>query len=79
MGKGTFYGPFGIHSCFAKKWNIDLSDLNTNCMVGCRALSGINNLQSLKRRLRTYNATFNHNYWNAVLSLIKKYEKKYNF
>ena len=37
MGKGTYYGPFGIHKCFLGRWAINDPLVNTE--VGIRALA----------------------------------------
>ena len=61
MGKGTYYGPMGIHRDFLKKWNI--ADPMTNILVGVRALRG-----DQARVLRRYNASCNRAYVKAVFA-----------
>jgi len=61
MGKGTFYGPFGIHRCFLKKWNID--DPMVNTMVGIQALA---RYRDQRKTLQKYNAEFNEAYFQRV-------------
>lgn len=63
MGK-TYYGPFGIHRCFLKKWNI--ADLLINTEVGIRALA---RYKSQRRSLQRYNASFNESYWRRIKQL----------
>jgi hypothetical protein len=85
IGHFKYAGPFGINRCYIRErgWNVD--DVETNIMIGCRCLTGINDINSLKRRLSggknrkgAYNASFDSAYWGAILSAINKYEKKYN-
>jgi len=64
MGKGTFYGPFGIHKCFRRRWDIGNPYVNTQ--VGIRALARHKNQ---RRSLRKYNASFNEAYWKRVKQL----------
>jgi hypothetical protein len=69
MGKGTYYGPFGIHKQFLKKWPIDDPYVNTE--IGIRALSRYKNQRAA---LKKYNATFNESYWKRIKSLERKYQ-----
>jgi hypothetical protein len=64
MGKGTYYGPFGIHRCFLKKWAINDPLVNTE--VGIRALA---RYSSQRRALQKYNASFNEAYWRRIKQL----------
>jgi hypothetical protein len=83
VGKGRFYAPFNIHRNFSKKWGVNLNCLDTNIKYGCRSLSMIktkkgcihvgSDLQLQKRRLMTYNATFNGEYWKAIVAAKRKY------
>lgn len=66
---GTFYGPFGIHRCFLKRWPID--NVLVNCWYGVRALRGGNK----KKVLRRYNAEFDRAYWLAVRRAEEKYDE----
>jgi hypothetical protein len=77
VGK-SFYGPFGIHRCFLKQpikgvmYPID--EWPINVWVGCRALRGIKTKARAKRRLMTYNETFDSSYWLAIRRAWKKYK-----
>lgn len=64
----TFFGPFGIHKCFKKRWPID--NPLVNCWIGVRALRGRNKKKILKR----YNAKFDQAYWLAIKRAKKKYK-----
>jgi hypothetical protein len=57
MGRSRYYGPFGIHQCFLKKWAIDDPVLNT--VIGIRALA-------------RYSANFNEAYWRRVCYLERR-------
>jgi soluble lytic murein transglycosylase-like protein len=78
MGKGTFYGPFGIHKSFLSKW--DIADPFVNTEVGIRALSNhIKKQGSLRGALKKYN-TGDHGvkferYFKRIKSLQHKYEE----
>lgn len=61
LGKGTYYGPFGIHRAFLKKWNIDDPYVNTE--VGIRALARHRDQQVA---LKKYNVAFNESYWRRI-------------
>ncbi|MGO9175295.1 MAG: hypothetical protein ACLQED_04030 [Desulfobaccales bacterium] len=67
MGKGTFYGPFGIHRCFLKKWDID--DPMVNTMVGIQALA---RYKDHRKTLQKYNAEFNEAYFQRVKFLERR-------
>ena len=67
MGRGTYYGPAGIHKCFLKKWNI--SDPLVNTAVGIRALA---RYRDHRRTLMKYNAEFNEAYWRRVCYLERR-------
>jgi hypothetical protein len=67
MGKGTYYGPFGIHRCFLKKWDID--DPWTNTMIGIRALA---RYKDRRRTLQKYNTAFNEAYWRRICFLERR-------
>ena len=64
MGKGTYYGPFGIHKCFLSKWEINDPYVNTE--VGIRALS---RYKDQKKSLKKYNASFNEAYYRRIKQL----------
>jgi hypothetical protein len=66
MGR-TFYGPFGIHKCFLKKWAVDDPFINTE--VGIRALARYG---SQKKALKKYNASFNMAYYNRIKFLERR-------
>jgi hypothetical protein len=61
LGKGTYYGPFGIHRCFIRRWNI--ADLYINTEVGIRSLA---RYKSQRRTLKKYNASFNEVYYRRI-------------
>jgi soluble lytic murein transglycosylase-like protein len=71
MGRSKYYGPFGIHKCFLKKWNINDPFVNTE--VGIRALArygpGDGNY---RRALKKYNATFNEAYYRRIKELQRR-------
>jgi hypothetical protein len=67
MGKGTYYGPFGIHKCFLSKW--DINDPFVNTEVGIRALS---RYRSQRQALKKYNTAFNEGYYKRIKSLESK-------
>jgi hypothetical protein len=67
MGKGTYYGPFGIHKCFLKKWAINDPYINTE--VGIRALA---RYKDQRKSLKKYNAAFNEGYYRTIKKLEKK-------
>jgi hypothetical protein len=71
MGRGTYYGPFGIHKCFLKKWQIDDPFVNTE--VGIRALA---QYKDLRRSLKKYNTEFNEAYFKRVIFLSRKYRQQ---
>jgi hypothetical protein len=64
MGKGTYYGPFGIHKCFLSRWNIADPFINTE--VGIRALA---RSKDQRKALKRYNAEFNEAYWRRIKQL----------
>jgi hypothetical protein len=68
LGRGTYYGPMGIHKCFLNKWPID--DPWENIRVGVRALRG-----SKMHALRRYNKSCNAAYTRAVLSTYSRYKR----
>jgi hypothetical protein len=68
MGRGTYYGPFGIHKCFLDKWAINDPMVNTE--VGIRALSRYG--KDYRRTLRKYNESFNESYYRRIMFLTKK-------
>ncbi|MGA7886359.1 MAG: hypothetical protein WCA44_11510 [Acidobacteriaceae bacterium] len=67
MGKGTYFGPFGIHKCFRAKW--DIADPYINTVIGIRALA---RYRDKRRTLRKYNAAFNEAYWRRVCYLERR-------
>lgn len=65
IGRGTYYGPMGIHKGFKKKW--DIWDPKINIEVGAAALAGVGSCpDAQKRRLRRYNTEFNDRYFKAI-------------
>ena len=64
MGRGTYYGPYGIHKCFLKKW--DISDPSINTEVGIRALA---RYKDQRKALKKYNASFNEGYYRRIKQL----------
>lgn len=70
IGRGTYYGPMGIHRCFGKPpYNWDIDDYRVNIECAARVLRG-----DLRKRLRKYNKSFNGSYLRAILSMIQKYK-----
>lgn len=69
LGKGTYYGPFGIHKSFLKKWRIDDPMVNTE--IGIKALRGPDQRRVLKR----YNKSFNEGYYRAVMATARQYRR----
>jgi len=70
MGKGTYYGPFGIHKQFLKKWPI--YDKYVNTEIGIKALARYKNQ---KKSLMKYNTEFNERYWRSIKRLEKENRK----
>lgn len=70
MGNSNYYGPFGIHKDFLKKWRID--DWRVNTEVGIRALA---RYRDLRKSLKKYNAEFNEAYYLRIKYLERKYSK----
>ena len=66
LGKSKYWGPFGIHRDFLKKWPID--DPFVNVAVGVKALRGVNK----KRVLKRYNASFDEAYYSEVMRIERK-------
>lgn len=60
LGKSRYYGPFGIHRDFLKKW--DIANPYVNVEVGVKALRGKDQVAVLKR----YNRSFNQGYYREV-------------
>lgn len=73
IGK-SFYGPFGIHKCFKRKWHIE--EWPVNVWVGCMSLRGIWTEKRAKKRLKRYNAEFDRGYWLAVKRAWRKYKEE---
>ena len=71
MGKGTYYGPFGVHKCFLSKW--DINDPMVNTEVGIRALA---RYADQRRSLRKYNASFNEAYYRRIRQLEARNRKE---
>lgn len=63
---GKYYGPFGIHRDFRKKWPIDHPLVNV--AVGVRALRG----QDKRRVLQRYNTNFDESYFRAVMAVYRR-------
>jgi hypothetical protein len=70
MGKGTYYGPFGIKNIFLKKWNI--ADPYVNTEIGIRALA---RYRDQKKSLKKYNASYNVTYYKRIKYLENKNRK----
>jgi hypothetical protein len=81
VGKlGRFHGPFCIHEGYLRQ-PIDgvvypIDEWPINVWVGCRALRGIRTERMAKKRLKTYNATFNRPYWLAIRRAWEKYKNQ---
>lgn len=67
IGKGTYYGPMGLHKCFLRRWNI--GDPYVNTEIGIRALA---RKRDLRRSLRKYNASFDETYYKRIMQLAAK-------
>ena len=72
---GRYWLPMGIHYGFLKERGWPVDTLDGNIEAGARALSGIQDEDALKRRLKKYNCEFNSGYWHEICKAIKKYEK----
>lgn len=64
LGKGTYYGPYGVNKCFLSKWNI--ADPYVNTEIGIRALA---RNKDIRKSLRKYNAEFNEAYYRRIMQL----------
>lgn len=71
LGRGKYYGPFGIHRDFLKKWPIDQPE--ENIRRGVLALKGGDQRRVLKR----YNRTFNECYFRAVQAAKRRYRQSW--
>jgi len=69
LGKSRYFGPFGIHQDFLKKW--DIANPYVNVEVGVKALRGADK----RRVLRRYNASFNELYYREVCRVQRRLEK----
>ncbi len=67
---GKYYGPFGIHRDFRRRWPID--EPFTNVAVGVKALRG----RDKRRVLRRYNAEFSEAYYRAVMAIYRQAKRK---
>jgi hypothetical protein len=67
MGKGTYYGPYGIHKCFLKKWAINDPLVNTE--VGIRALA---RHKDQRQSLRRYNTSFDEAYYRRIKQIERR-------
>jgi len=74
MGKGTYYGPFGIHKCFLSRWRIDDPYINTE--VGIRSLA---RYSDQRRTLRKYNTSFNERYFQTIKKLERQNRESRTF
>ena len=75
MGRGTYYGPFGIHKCFLSKW--DIADWKVNTEVGISSLAKhIRKQGSLVGALKKYNTEYQPAYYQRIKSLKNKYKKE---
>lgn len=70
LGQGTYYGPFGIHKSFIKRWRID--DPYVNTWVGVRALRGKDKIKVLRR----YNPAATQAYFRAVLEMERRLKRE---
>lgn len=70
---GKYYGPFGIHRDFRRRWPID--DPYVNVAVGVKALRG----PDKRRVLRRYNAAFNEAYYRAVMAVYRQAKREGKF
>ena len=70
LGKSKYYGPFGIHRDFLKKWPIDNPYINIQ--VGVKALRGTDK----RRVLRRYNTASNRTYERAVLAKMRELKRR---
>jgi hypothetical protein len=77
MGRGTFYGPAGIHKSFLKDRGWPINTLEGNIRVGVRALQGTGVSRDKQvRRLHRYNAVCDSRYVGAVMRAKAKYERE---
>jgi hypothetical protein len=74
---GRYYQPMGIDEDFLYRrgWPVDTLDGNVD--RGSQAFAGIDNLEDLKRRLQTYNSSFNSRYWSEIKKAVAKYENEF--
>jgi hypothetical protein len=70
---GKYYGPFGIHREFKRRWPIDNPYVNVE--VGVKALRGADK----RRVLRRYNASFDESYYRAVMALYRQAKREGRF
>lgn len=70
---GKYYGPFGIHRDFRRRWPIN--DPFVNVEVGIKALRGTDKRQVLRR----YNAAFNEAYYRAVMAIYRQAKREGRF
>lgn len=70
---GTYYGPFGIHRDFRRRWPVD--DPFVNVEVGVKALRG----RDKRRVLQRYNASFNEAYYRAVMAIYRQAKREGKF
>jgi hypothetical protein len=70
-----YWLPMGIHNGFLKERGWPVDTLDGNIEAGARALSGIQDEDALKRRLKKYNCEFNGAYWHEICQAIIKYKK----
>jgi hypothetical protein len=70
---GKYYGPFGIHRDFRRRWPID--DPFVNVAVGVKALRGTDK----RRVLQRYNAAFNEAYYRAVMRIYRQAQRERMF
>ena len=73
LGHSKYYGPFGIHRCYLKRWAID--NPCVNILVGVRALRGTRTIKGKRRVLRRYNASYTRRYYRAVMGLYWRYKR----
>jgi hypothetical protein len=66
---GKYYGPFGIHRDFLKRWKVDNPYINVQ--VGVKALKG----QDKRRVLRRYNDSFDEAYYRAVMAVYRQIKR----
>lgn len=74
---GRYYQPMGIqyeqYGKFARM-GMPIDTLRGNIEVGARAFRGIQTLAEFKKRLKTYNCSFDSSYWSQICKAVDLYE-----